>query len=179
MTSPGVASRRQIGPIGTSARVVIGALLFMFGAIGGKLVVVVIGGHLHVGLNVAALILGIVVFPAALLVWQWIRLRRDPSRLDATGPVATGVNILAFAILIGISFIPAISYLGFAAFVFYGASMLLAAARGYSGCEVLAVTNWLLHRDDQIGCLVLSPIDDWERRFMQSHPPSGTARPGP
>lgn len=162
------ARRRRIGPIGTSARVVIGVLLFVFGAVGGKLVVVFIGGHLHVGLNVAALILGIVVFPAVLLVWQWIRLRRDPSRLEATGAVATGVNIIAFAILIGISFVPAISYLGFAAFVFYGASMLLAAARGYSGCEVLAVTNWLLHRDDQIGCLVLSPIDDWERRLMQA-----------
>jgi hypothetical protein len=29
--------------------------------------------------------------------------------------------------------------------------MLLAAARGYAGCEVLAVSNWLLHRDDQVG----------------------------
>ena len=174
-----VARRRHIGPIGTSARVVIGVLLFVLGTVGGKIVVVFIGGHLHVGLNVAAVILGIVIFPAVLLAWQWIRLRRDTSRLDATGPVATGVNILAFAILVGMSFIPAISYLGFAAFVFYGASMLLAAARGYSGCEVLAVSNWLLRRDDQIGCLVLSPIDDWERRFMQSNPPSGTARHGP
>lgn len=177
MSTPGVASRRHIGPIGTSARVVIGALLFTFGAIGGKLVI--IGGHLKLGLNLAALILGVVVFPAVLLAWQWIRLLRDPSRLDATGPVATGVNILVFAILIGISFIPAISYVGYAAFAFYGASMLLAAARGYSGCEVLAVSNWLLHRDDQIGCLVLSPIDDWERRHLQSQPPSAAAHHGP
>jgi hypothetical protein len=41
--------------------------------------------------------------------------------------------------------------------------MLLAAARGYAGCEVLAISNWLLHRDDQIGCLVFSPIDRLER----------------
>ncbi len=41
--------------------------------------------------------------------------------------------------------------------------MLLAAARGYGGCEVLAISNWILHRDDQIGCLVLGPIDDYER----------------
>lgn len=155
----------------------IGLLLFVFGAAGGRLVIVFIGGQLHVGLNLAALILGIVVFPAVLLALQWIRLRRDPSRLDATGPVATGVNILAFAILIGISFVPQISYVGFAAFVFYGASMLLAAVRGYAGCEVLAVSNWLLHRDDQIGCLVLSPIDGWERRHQRAHPPSGTAHP--
>ena len=49
---------------------------------------------------------------------------------------------------------------------FYGMSMLLAAVRGYAGCEVLAVSNWLLGRDDQLGCLVLSPLDrlDSDRR---------------
>lgn len=156
------AARRQIGRLGTCARIVIGAVLFVFGANGGKRVVFM-GGHFESGLNVAALILGIVVFPAVLLVLQWIRMRRNSSRLDATGPGATAVNILAFALLIAISFVPAISYVGYAAFVFYGGSMLLAAARGYAGCEVLAVSNWLLRRDDQIGCLVLSPIDQWER----------------
>jgi len=48
--------------------------------------------------------------------------------------------------------------------IFYCASMLLAAARGYGGCEVLAVSNWLLRRDDQIGCLVFAPVDALERR---------------
>ncbi|HKW69093.1 MAG TPA: hypothetical protein VJP81_00790 [Candidatus Dormibacteraeota bacterium] len=144
----------------------IGALLFVFGTLGGKFTF--IHGHLQLGLNAAALILGLLGFPAVLIVWQWIRLRGDPSRLQATGPVATMVNILAFAILIGISYVPAISYVGYAAFVFYGASMLLAAARGYAGCEVLAVSNWLLRRDDQIGCLVLSPVDHFEGRLRRS-----------
>ena len=159
-------SRRQIGPIGTTARVVIGAPLFVFGALGGKFIF--IHGHPQLGLNAAALIIGLIAFPVVLFAWQWARFRRDPSRLEATGPVATTVNILAFAVLIGISYVPAISYIGYAAFVFYGASMLLAAVRGYAGCEVLAVSNWLLRRDDQIGCLVLSPIDQLERRYRQS-----------
>ena len=51
-----------------------------------------------------------------------------------------------------------------AALLFYGASMLLAAVRGYAGCEVLAVSNWLLGRDDQIGCAVFWPIDQREHR---------------
>ena len=51
-----------------------------------------------------------------------------------------------------------------AALVFYGASMLLAAIRGYAGCEVLAISNWLLRRDDQIGCLLFAPVDHLERR---------------
>ena len=76
-------------------------------------------------------------------------------------------------------FVPAISYIGYAAFVFYGASMLLGASRGYAGCEVVAVSNWLLHRDDQIGCLVLSPRDQWERHYVASHRPNPKTGPSP
>ena len=158
--------RRQIGTIGTWARLIIGGLLFVFGSLGGKFTYM--HGHLQLGLNAAAMVLGLVVLPAVLLALQWFRLRRDPSRLVATGPVATTVNIAVFALLIGVSYQPTISFIGYAAFVFYGASMLLAAVRGYAGCEVLAVSNWLLRRDDQIGCLVLSPIDQWEHRIRQT-----------
>jgi hypothetical protein len=51
-----------------------------------------------------------------------------------------------------------------AALIFYGTSLLVAAARGYAGCEVLAIPNWLLRRDDQVGCLIFSPLDALERR---------------
>ena len=40
--------------------------------------------------------------------------------------------------------------------------MLLAAARGYAGCEVLAASNWLLRRDDQVGCALFLPVDRGE-----------------
>jgi hypothetical protein len=50
-----------------------------------------------------------------------------------------------------------------AALLFYGATMLVAAGRGYGGCEVLAVSNWVLGRDDQIGCLLFEPLDRAER----------------
>ena len=61
-----------------------------------------------------------------------------------------------------------LSFTSDAALVFYGASMLLAALRGNSGCEVTAISNWILGRDDQVGCLVLGPVDDLERRFRIS-----------
>jgi hypothetical protein len=35
---------------------------------------------------------------------------------------------------------------------------VLAAVRGHAGCEVLAVSNRVLRRDDQIGCLMFAPI---------------------
>ena len=68
----------------------------------------------------------------------------------------------------GANFIPkynrAIDVTGDAAVVFVGASMLLAAARGYAGCEVLAISNWLLRRDDRVGCIVFAPVDFAESR---------------
>ena len=39
------------------------------------------------------------------------------------------------------------------------------AARGYAGCESLAITNWILRRDDQVGCVVFSPLDAVEAQF--------------
>jgi hypothetical protein len=48
--------------------------------------------------------------------------------------------------------------------VWLGASMLLAAARGYGGCEVLAVSNLITGRPDQIGCILYTPIDRWETK---------------
>ncbi len=45
--------------------------------------------------------------------------------------------------------------------------MLLAAARGYAGCEVLAVSNWLLRSDDQVDCVMFWPVDETERRPLR------------
>jgi hypothetical protein len=52
--------------------------------------------------------------------------------------------------------------------------MLLAAVRGYASCEVLAVSNRLLRRDDQIGCALFWPIDHGEtNRQHHAQPPAG------
>jgi hypothetical protein len=45
------------------------------------------------------------------------------------------------------------------AFLFYGSSMLVAAARRSGGCEVTAIANVALGRDDQVGCVLFAPID--------------------
>jgi len=57
------------------------------------------------------------------------------------------------------SYAPALEATSDAALIFYGASMLLAAVRGYAGCESLAVSNWILDRDDQVGCVLFAPLD--------------------
>jgi len=48
-------------------------------------------------------------------------------------------------------YVPVLWFTSDALLAFYGVSMLLAAVRGYAGCEVLAVSNWILRRDDRVG----------------------------
>ncbi len=144
--------RRAIGPMGTVARVVVGSMI----------VGDVVYGHVTGTFRPAPWIFGLVGFPGLILVVQAMRARRDPRPLNATGPLAQILNIMAF---VALYLTPATSD---AALLFYGASMLIAAARGYAGCEVLAVSNWLLRRHDQIGCLLFAPVDGVERRERAS-----------
>jgi hypothetical protein len=106
-------------------------------------------------------VLGLVAFPAALLLFQAVRLRFTNETLNATGGLGFCLNTAVGAALFIIPFTRE------AALLFFGASLLLAAARGYAGCEVLAITNWLLRRDDQVGCVVFSPLDEVEARVTR------------
>ena len=146
--------RRQIGPLGTAARTVVG--LVLLGS--------VTYGHLAGPFRPAPWVLGLVGFPGVLLTWQRWRSRRHPTRLEATGPVFQVLNVSVFlALCLTPNYAPALEVTSDGALVFYGVSMLLAALRGYGGCEVLAVSNWLLGRDDQVGCLLFAPLDYLER----------------
>ncbi len=146
--------RRDIGPLGTTARVLVGGLLL------GS----VTWGHLTRGFHPSAWLLGLVGFPALLLAGQWLRARRTRTPLRATGPVAHALNL---AVFLALYLLEATSD---AALLFYGASMLLAALWGYAGCEVLAASNWLLRRDDQVGCAVFWPVDQLERHRTVRRP---------
>lgn len=157
--------RRQIGAGATIARVVVG----------GAVVASVVQGHVSNGFHPWSWVLGLVGFPATLVGWQSWRTHHGARRLEATGPVAHVLNIGVFLILyLTTWYAPSLSVTSDAALLFYGTSMLLAAARGYAGCEVLAVSNWVLHRDDQIGCALFWPIDQIESAHR-----AGTADPPP
>jgi hypothetical protein len=162
--------RRQIGLIGTIVRIILGLGLLAYGLSGGK--IMVSNGQLQLGFELPGVILGVFAFPAVLLIWQSLRARRDPTRFQATGPLGTAINMgVFFALVLTPWYAPRLSFTSDAALIFYGASMLLAAVRGYGGCEVLAISNWVLRRDDQVGCLVLGPVDDAERRLRQGQAP--------
>ena len=147
--------KRAIGTTGTVARAIAGVLLL------GS----VVTGELTRGSRPVAWVLALLMFPAVALAAAWLRARRHPAGLRATGPAGHAVNAAVFVALYATPwYAPPLGFTSDAALIFYGASMLLAAARGYAGCEVLAVPNWLLRRDDQVGCVLFAPVDAFKRR---------------
>jgi hypothetical protein len=157
----GPVRRRGIGRWGTVARLAVGVALLADVAY----------GHWARGLHLAAWGLGLLGFPLVLFVAQWLRSRRGRPPLRACGPVGHVVNVVVFlALYLTPFYAPPLSVTSDAALIFYGASMLLAAARGYAGCEVLAVSNWLLRRDDQVGCALFLPVDYLEARSARRTP---------
>lgn len=144
---------RQIGPVGTVTRVVLG---------GGFLAWGLLVPHRHplldlpgAGSRVWGALVGLVVLPALLTVAVRLRGRTAaPLRLGSSEAACcvTGVLVLA-------SFVAPIAIL-----TFVGGTMLLLAGTGRGGCEVMAVPNLLLGRRDYLACLGVSQIDAWERR---------------
>ena len=138
---------REIGPIGTLARIVAGAAA--------------------------------ITLPIALEGIGWW----DVPALAVAPLVAAGLAMLITSVLgsvhglAGCALIAALFAAAFAVgeatpahgdvvfWGFFGASMLLAAVRGDGGCEVLAFPNAITGREDQIGCILFSPIDAAEARL--------------
>lgn len=142
-------TRRHIGPFGTVVRLLLGS--YLFGS--------VVYGHIVRGFHILPWILGLIAFPAVILLWHWLRIHRNP---EVFKDISLPWIIFNFGLFWVLYFIPATSDM---ALIFYGISILLASVLGYSGCEILAISNALLRRDDQIGCAVFTPVDVVERRF--------------
>ena len=115
------------------------------------------------GLQWHEALLGLLGFPAVtvlgVLIWKALAGTSAPIRATGhLGLCATTGVLFAFV---------AVPFTQDAALLFLGSTLLLAAIRGYAGCEVTAISNWFLHRDDQVGCLVFSPLDEAEARYSR------------
>ncbi len=135
--------RRAMGPIGAAAR--IGLALF----VGFAFYQVWSAGELQWHTPV----LGLAVLPGmiVLVAMTWQRIRHSP--IPGNGPLGTVIN---HAIIFGLVAVP---FTSLAAGLFYGASALLAVVRDYKGCEVVAISNTLLRRHDEVGCFLFTPAD--------------------
>ncbi|MDE3132905.1 MAG: hypothetical protein KGL15_02435 [Acidobacteriota bacterium] len=151
---------RQIGPLGTLARV-----------LGGVAAIAVPIGL--AGLTVTEALVALIGLPLVALVAAPLTercLRCAPRLLQPSGGACSGGGCLLIAVLVlanDAMVAPTTANGNVTLSVWLGASMLLAAARGYGGCEVLALGNLLTGRRDQIGCLLYTPIDRAEARFRR------------
>jgi hypothetical protein len=140
---------RRIGPAGTTLRVVAAAgLVYLAGGADG----------LTWSLQWYDLALGLAALPALTIVLGLAARRYARRPLRFTGP---GGHALSCLVMVALATNP---YTGGAAALFYGSTLLVAAWRGQPGCEVTVLSNWILRRDDQVGCPLFAPIDAAETR---------------
>jgi hypothetical protein len=146
-------SGRDIGPIGTGSRLVVGAFV--------AAVPVAAWG---IGWwDIAAAVIAFPLIAAAAYAWVIVLRRAAASRLARVHHIWAGLVLL---LVIGAATL--VTFLtpadAVAIWVFFGGSMLVAAVKGYGGCEVLALPNAISGRRDQIGCILYGPIDAAEAR---------------
>ena len=150
--------RREIGPIGTAARVLGGLIAIALP--------IALDGFGWWDAAVALVALPLVATGASALITSAYQ-RLAPDALGRRDAICSGPACWLIASVVGAAvgvdaLTPASGEV--ALWVWLGGSMLVAAARGYGGCEVLAIPNLLTGRRDRIGCILYTPIDRAEAR---------------
>jgi hypothetical protein len=148
---------REIGPIGTMSRLVVAPFLLYIAFVDGP----PFAEGFEWGLRWYDLMVGLLLLPAIMLGIGLAARRFAPAGVRFMGVAGTLLNA---AVLVAL----ANPYTGGGAALFYGGTILIAAARGQAGCEGTVLSNWILHRNDQIGCPTFTPIDVAEARFRRS-----------
>jgi len=155
--------QREIGPIGTASRVVGGLIAIA--------VPITLSGIRWWDVAAALVALPLITMALSALVTAGYE-RYAPDSLARRHSICSGpacvlvAGVLAVAIALSI----ATPVNEVAIWSFFGVSMLVAALRGYAGCEVLAIPNAITGRRDHIGCVLYTPIDAAEARSKRSRP---------
>jgi hypothetical protein len=150
-------ARREIGPIGTASRVLGGIIAIAIPITLGGI------GWWDLAAGLAGLpLLAVTAFHVVRAGYdRWVQ-----GGLAFQSGTCWGAACWLLAIVLAL-FVPVTALTpisGTAFWIWIGTSLILAAARGYGGCEILAFPNALTGRRDQLGCLVYSPIDRTELR---------------
>jgi hypothetical protein len=164
------ADRRDIGPIGTASRLAAG-----FAAIVVPIASSGLGWWEWAALDAFA----ILAPPMAWAVLGGYE-RWAPEAFASRHLMLSAPSCSLIAIFVALSF--AVSALTPAdgdvvLWVWLGASMLVAGAAGYGGCEVLAFPNVFMGRRDRIGCVLFTPIDAAEARYRARRAARGLSEP--
>jgi hypothetical protein len=148
---------RQIGPIGAASRAVGGLIAIS--------VPVALSGIGWWDVAAALVALPLVTLAASAFVTAAYE-RYAPESLARRHAICSGPGcvLVATVLGVGIGLAVATPVSEVAIWSFFGVSMLVAAVRGYAGCEVLAIPNAVTGRKDRVGCILYTPIDRAEAR---------------
>lgn len=148
---------RTIGPIGTASRVVGGLI-----AIAVPVALSGIGWWDVLGALIALPLITLALGTLVTAAYQ----RYAPESLARRGSICSGPACVLLTAVIGVAIALTVAtpVNEVAIWSFFGVSMLVAALRGYGGCEVLAIPNAITGRRDEIGCVLYTPIDAAEAR---------------
>lgn len=157
------APGREIGPIGTASRVVGGLIAIA--------VPIALSGIGWWDVGAALVALPVITLAVSALVTAGYE-RYAPESLARRHSVCSGPACVLVAAVVGVAIALTIATPvdEVAIWSFFGASMLVAALRGYAGCEVLAIPNSITGRRDQIGCVLYTPIDAAEAKAKAGRP---------
>src|ERR687895_1706019 len=163
-------SARGIGPIGAASR-----------AVGGLITIAVPIALSGIGwwdVAAALVALPLITLAASALVTAGYE-RYGPESLARRHSICSGPGCVLVATVVGVAIALAVAtpVTGVAIWSFLGVSMLVAALRGYAGCEVLAIPNAITGRRDRIGCVLYTPIDAAEARGKRSRAVSAPCPP--
>ena len=163
---------REIGPIGTSSRVLVGLVAIALP--------IALAGLTWWDAAIALVALPLLAALAAVIIAATLG-KVAPRSLAVRHAICSpaGCSLIVLVVLANAALVALTPANGnVTLWVWLGASMLLAAARGYGGCEVLAVSNLVTGRRDQVGCLIYTPIDRWEAA-RAGHPLAPPPGPSP
>jgi len=149
--------RREIGPIGTAARLVGAAAALTVPALLDEFS----GWDLLVGL-VGLPLVATAGFEAVRAGYE----RYVPGGIASQTGTCTGAACWLIAVVLAplVPLAALTPVTSTSLWIWIGGSLVLAAIRGYGGCEILAFPNALTGRRDQVGCIVFTPIDRAEAR---------------
>jgi len=158
-----MTTNRAIGPVGTAIRIGVGVML------AGAAIAFDYPSRGISWWDVAAVLVALpltAVGAATALntaYRRWPALARHTRTPWSAAQSGAAVIVIAVVVVAGtvLSFLTPVDRI--ALFLFFGLSMVLAALRGYDGCEILALPNIMLRRADAIWCPLYSPIDSAEQ----------------
>src|SRR5215471_6854543 len=169
---------RRIGRVGTASRVVVAAGFLYLALTNDRALIgltrsgpatdhlTFTSGGLSWGLTWYDAVLGLIAFPALMVVGGLAARRFAGRDVHFTGPLGLAVNTAVIVALL------ANPYTAGAAELFYGITLLVAAWAAQPGCETTILSNLILGRDDQIGCPAFTPIDALEARHHPGQRPA-------